>query len=289
MLYLNWRVYMASIEYMKSLYTDEFSWTNGGNNWSLEFASVEAEWLFFIYPKIKRFLTPKSNVLEIAPGYGRWTEYLIKNCKHYIGIDLCENCINVCKNRFKRNLNAKFYTNDGKSLNAVKNNSIDFCFSFDSLVHVDKDAMEPYIAELKNKLKEKSYAFIHHSNLGAYKGLASKSHHMRSEEVDYLYVQEICKKYGLHCIQQELIKWNGDKNYIDCCSLIYKDSSMKPVETKIIYDEYLSVLQDYGRYLAENYLYKNDSDFTIDYRAQKPFYVRCKNFVKNHIIKKFSR
>ena len=41
--------------------------------------------------------------------------------------------------------------------------SIDFAFSFDSLVHAEANILESYISELARVLKANAIAFIHHS------------------------------------------------------------------------------------------------------------------------------
>ena len=60
-------------------------------------------------------------------------------------------------------------TNDGKSLAMVPDGSVDFAFSADSLVHAEADALEAYVHELARTLSPDGVAFIHHSNLGAYR------------------------------------------------------------------------------------------------------------------------
>jgi len=86
---------------------------------------------------------------------------------HYIGVDLNSNCISACQERFADVKHAAFYANDGKSLAMVEDSSVDFAFSFDSLVHAEMDVIEAYCRELSRKLSPSGVAFIHHSNLGA--------------------------------------------------------------------------------------------------------------------------
>jgi hypothetical protein len=50
----------------------------------------------------------------------------------------------------------------------VPENSLDFAFSCDSLVHAEIDVIDAYIDELSRKLTLSGIAFIHHSNIGAY-------------------------------------------------------------------------------------------------------------------------
>lgn len=202
--------------------------------------------------------------MEIATGHGRWSKYLIEMSKKYIGIDLCPICIKHCKFKFWGVHKAKFFVNDGCSLCKVKNNSVDFCFSFDSLVHADRDAMDAYIKELSKKLKEDSYAFIHHSNFLQYSqelDFNKSNFHCRSREIDYLYIQNICKKYNLHVVSQELIRWMQNPYYIDCISVIYKNSKTDSIETDVFKSKYYDFTQEYGRILAEKYNFKNENDF----------------------------
>jgi len=39
----------------------------------------------------------------------------------------------------------EYFINDGRSLDMLENNSIDFAFSFDSLLHAEIDVMHAYI------------------------------------------------------------------------------------------------------------------------------------------------
>ena len=49
----------------------------------------------------------------------------------------------------------------------VDDESIDFAFSADSLVHADLDVIAAYLSELARTLRPNGVGFIHHSNLGA--------------------------------------------------------------------------------------------------------------------------
>jgi hypothetical protein len=83
-------------------------------------------------------------------------------------VDLWERCIEACKRRFESESHSRFCVNNGKSLAMVSDNSLDFVFSFDSLVHAEIDVIDAYIDELSRKLTLSGIAFIHHSNIGAY-------------------------------------------------------------------------------------------------------------------------
>ena len=109
-------------------------------------------------------------MLEIAPGFGRWTQFLLPATKiEYLGIDISEECVNRCRNIFRDVDKALFYPNDGLSLNMVPDALFDFIFSFDSLVHAEIDVLEAYIPQILQKLRPNGVAFIHHFSTGHFR------------------------------------------------------------------------------------------------------------------------
>ena len=86
---------------------------------------------FVLYPRIHRFI-PAPTILEIAPGFGRWTQFLKRHCQSLIAVDISKKCIEFCKARFPSGPHITFQVNDGTSLPAIPDDSVDFVFSFDS-------------------------------------------------------------------------------------------------------------------------------------------------------------
>ena len=251
---------MPSIEWNQRHWGTAYTWAGQGNEWSAAWGDVETHWFATILPRIRKFL-PARTVLEIAPGYGRWTGYLITSCNSYIGIDLAEACVKACKERFGLAGNAKFATNDGKSLPMVADCSIDFVFSFDSLVHAEADVIEAYIAELSRVLAPDGIAFIHHSNLGAHLvGLVAARlleravrwappakraltrlgivhwDHARAKSMTARRLVEACNRAGLTCVGQEIIEWGEarKRGMIDCLSLVARAGSCWDRENVVV-------------------------------------------------------
>jgi len=201
------------------------------------------QWYGTIFPRIKSHV-PTNRILEIACGYGRWTQYLKDLCKNLIVIDLSEECIQACKRRFSECLHIEYHVNDGKSLDIISDSSVDFVFSFDSLVHADESVMKAYLCQLQRILNNDGVAFIHHSNLGEYHtrysrirnipkleglltrlGILEKNLHWRDFSVDAKKVEVLAEEHGLRCISQEIIPWGTKKILIDCMSTIVKNNS----------------------------------------------------------------
>jgi hypothetical protein len=136
----------------------------------------------------------------------------------------------------------------------IPDHTIDFAFSFDSLVHADEEAIESYVSQLSTKLKNDGVAFIHHSNIGAYihslsrvmwdyQGTLSKAlkwkgfpeDHARARTMTAKKFLEYTEKAGLCCMSQECIGW-GSSKLIDCISTLTPRGSIWERPTKIMHN-----------------------------------------------------
>jgi SAM-dependent methyltransferase len=142
------------------LWNSESSWETGGHEWSSAFGTTENLWNKEIFDHVKDFRGKK--ILEIAPGFGRITQFLSILASELIVIDLNPLCIEKTKEKLGHHVLA-YFTNDGKSLASVRNNSQDLIFSFDSFVHMHANVIEEYIKEIYRVLKPGGQSFIHHS------------------------------------------------------------------------------------------------------------------------------
>ena len=135
-------------------------WLDSGHEWSSSFGTTENLWNKEIFDSIKEFRGKK--ILEIAPGFGRITQFLSILASELIVIDLNPLCIEKTKEKLGHHVLA-YFTNDGKSLTGVRDNSQDLVFSFDSFVHMHANVTEEYVKEIFRVLKPGGQAFIHHS------------------------------------------------------------------------------------------------------------------------------
>lgn len=226
-------------------WNDEYLWPDQGEEWSHEWGSSWHQWQMTILPRIKCGL-PAANIIEIAPGYGRWSRFLIPNCKNYIGIDISENAINQCKSRFSFDRNANFLLTDGKTI-SCKNNSIDFIFSMDSLVHAEIDVIESYIQEFERVLSDRGIGFIHHSNMGEHFDLNISNNHLRATTMSADIFRNLCLKYGLKCLTQEKVNWGQDETN-DCFSLFARSEKLNTNYTNVLDNKMFHLeIQNSGR------------------------------------------
>lgn len=207
---------MPDIFWNRGVWGSTYSWPAGGEEWSKSWGGSEAQWFGSIFPRLHRFL-PARRILEIAPGLGRWTKFLIPACDAFVGIDLSEKCTDACRRTFADAGHATFLTNDGRSLTETQDRSFDVVFSFDSLVHAEQDVMASYVPEILRKLSSIGVAFIHHSNLHAY-GNTIDNPHARGTTVSADIVAKLITHNGGTVLVQEVVNWGCD-HLIDCLTL----------------------------------------------------------------------
>ena len=158
---------MPTVAENQRYWEEIYSWSQGGEEWSQGWGGTQTLWEGSLFPRVSRFL-PAQTVLELAPGHGRFTPFLAQHCQSYLGVDLSPGCVEVCQTRFPQH---QFYCDDGRSLPMIADGSVDFIFSFFSLIHAEQDTMLGYLREFARVLRPGGGGFIHHSNLaqhGAY-------------------------------------------------------------------------------------------------------------------------
>jgi ubiquinone/menaquinone biosynthesis C-methylase UbiE len=233
---------MASIEINHRVWNETYQWLSEGDEWSEKWGSAEQQWFTLTLPRIYHYV-PAAHVLEIAPGHGRWTQFLLSHASKLSVIDLSEKCIDYCKDRFAAHNHLSYHVNNGRSLGQIEDGSVDFVFSFDSLVHAEMDVMRDYLKEIKRVLGPGGTAVLHHSNLGACRsgvrwrfrrwgmkvmrriGLQScqqKLPHWRAPSVSSERMRDAANQVGLSCTGQEIFKWLSAREKTDCISVFWK-------------------------------------------------------------------
>lgn len=202
---------MPDVSWNKSTWDGNYDWSQAGDEWSGPWGNSESMWFASLMPRVG-FLLPCDSVLEIAPGHGRCTQFLLRFTRRYKGIDLSQQCVNHCRTRFAGRRDADFVVNDGVSLAGAAGQTYSLIFSFDSLVHADNDAIAAYVPQILELLAPGGIAFIHHSNLGAFPG-ADWQH--RSKEVSGDSIRALIEAAGGVVLVQEL--FGGDATVLPDC------------------------------------------------------------------------
>lgn len=108
------------------------------------------------------YINPGHTALEIGPGGGRWTQYLVK-MKHVYAVDYHDAMFDEVR-RWVTSPNLTLIKNNGTDFPGVPDASIDFLFSFDVFVHLDADIIAAYLDSMKRVLKPGATGLLHYSD-----------------------------------------------------------------------------------------------------------------------------
>lgn len=113
-----------------------------------------------------RFVLPYCDAthtaIEIGPGGGRWTRYLLGFTRLYV-VDYHEELLRELRKNYSLP-NMVFVKNDGTDLPGIPDNSVDFVFTFGTFVHLDRDLIEAYLANLRRVVKPGANLVIQYSD-----------------------------------------------------------------------------------------------------------------------------
>lgn len=101
--------------------------------------------------------------VEIGPGGGRWTRYLLGFQRLY-AVDFYPELLDELKRHFAKP-NVVFIQNSGTNFPGVPVGQIDFVFSFGCFVHLDDAIIKGYLANLKGILKPGANVVIQYSDM----------------------------------------------------------------------------------------------------------------------------
>lgn len=218
---------MGTIEDNK-VYYDNYDWRHTGEQWASRWGGTDVQWFGTILPRIHVFV-PTATILEIGAGHGRLAEFLVPHCDRLFVVDMTECCVDACRKRFAGNPKVECLHSDGLSLGRIEAGSIDFMFSFFSLVHADYTTMRSYMFDIAEKLRPSGVAFIHHSNaaacLNANAADDAALSDYRDTSVSAEIVADLAKEAGLTCRSQEIFGWETDKLLTDCFTVLARPRS----------------------------------------------------------------
>jgi hypothetical protein len=112
----------------------------------------------YVLPYVK----PGQCALEIGPGGGRWTRYLLGFEKLYV-VDYHAQLLD----ELRRNFDAEhivFVENGGTDFPGVAEDAIDYLFSFGTFVHLDVDLIQAYLANMRPLLKRGSNVVLQYAD-----------------------------------------------------------------------------------------------------------------------------
>jgi len=108
------------------------------------------------------YVNPQHTALEIGPGGGRWTRYLL-GFKRLYAVDYHPELLDELRKNFNEP-NMVFIKNNGTDFPGVEPGSIDYLFSFGTFVHLDLDVIDAYLKSMKGIVKPGANIVIQYSD-----------------------------------------------------------------------------------------------------------------------------
>jgi len=218
---------MSSLQDNRNFY-QTYDWSQGGEEWADAWGGSDMQWYATILPRIHNFL-PAKRIVEIGAGFGRWVPFLSNHCEELFAVDITRECIEHLTQKYANVSSIRPTLGCGSSIRSVEPRSVDFVFSFHSLVHADVSTMRGYIEDLDRMLTTDGVAFIHHSNAAVYAGqpgfdMASLADY-RDISVSGSVVAELASENGLLCVSREEVNWET-RETLDCFSVIARPMSL---------------------------------------------------------------
>lgn len=151
---------------LNKLIWESWDWDAAGEEWT-----PSPEWKQSVLDTILRKNIPQdSAIVEIGPGGGRWTETLLELGSKVVAVDISEECLRVCRDRFADHDNISFVLTPGDELPGIENNSIDAIWSFDVFVHINRQEVSNYAREMFRVLRKGGTGVLHHGTVGGQTG-----------------------------------------------------------------------------------------------------------------------
>lgn len=162
-----------------------------------------------------------KHTIEIACGWGRHVPYYVDKTEGTTLVDIVDENISLCKERFKDKDNIIYYKNNGFNLEKLSSEAYTCVFSYDSFVHFELFDVYEYLKDMYRVLIPGGRALIHHSNYNKdYKADFTSESHARCF-MDKQVFAYMANRVGFRIVEQRVIDWYGEKD-LDCITLLEK-------------------------------------------------------------------
>lgn len=185
-------------------------------------SAMEQQWAALIWPRIKD--CNFEVVVDLAAGHGRNSRKLLEHAKQLFIVDVNEENVEFCRNRFAGRPNVTIFRNNGYALEPIGDGRVSLFYCFDAMVHFDSDVVRSYLGEIRRVLRIGGHAFLHHSNMasnptGSHRDTPGWRHFMTRELMAHW-----AAKAGLSVETQQVIDWRPGAGISDCLTMLRRDA-----------------------------------------------------------------
>ena len=162
-----------------------------------------------------------QNVIELACGRGRHVPYYMEKAERITLVDILEENMVFCRERFAGKEHIIYYQNNGYNLEELPSDSYTAMFTYDSMVHFEMMDIYEYLKDIYRVLKKGGKALLHHSNYSVdYKADFAHTSHARCFMSKDIFAY-LAHRAGFKILDQKVIDWSHNKD-LDCITLLEK-------------------------------------------------------------------
>jgi ubiquinone/menaquinone biosynthesis C-methylase UbiE len=166
----------------------------GAPRWRRLLGSLVGKGRFRNLPRVVRDYVEPSVCLEIGPGGGRWTRFLL-GARELVLVDLNAEFFDYLRERFPEAVpRMRFYQTRGYELAGVDDASIDFAFSFGTFVHIEPEGIDAYLGELRRVLRPGAVAVLQYADKSKPRGRENADF----SDMDPARMEALAAKHALH-------------------------------------------------------------------------------------------
>lgn len=192
-------------------------WEKGGADFEYYNSAESEEWMevfwkkdSIFYPLFQQLNT--EHLLEIACGTGRHSSKIIEHVKTLYLLETSKEALKLAQQRFNDYAPKVHYIHSPDGLGIPKGNiaeaSLTAVFSYDAMVHFEKEAVEAYIKDSFRVLKQGGLALLHHSNYDKNpNGKFTDNPGWRNYMTQDLFVA-LSQKYGFDVLHSEIFSFS---------------------------------------------------------------------------------
>jgi ubiquinone/menaquinone biosynthesis C-methylase UbiE len=156
---------VPDIAWNQQVWGEKHGWQADGDEWNGMAAHCGQPYPAWKAALVEEVLLPSArdaDVLEIAPGHGRFSAEWVPVARSAVLVDLNQSCLDACRQRLEGH-DVTYVLTDGTTLPGVPDASIDFVWSFDSFVHMEPDVISAYLREIRRVLRPGGRFTLHHA------------------------------------------------------------------------------------------------------------------------------
>lgn len=144
------------------------------------------------------YVNPQHRAVEIGPGGGRWTRYLLGFKELYL-VDYHAELQEELKENFKQP-NMRFILNSGVDFPGIPERSIDFLFSFGTFVHLDVSLIGQYLQNMRPILTPTATVVLHYADKTKIMALLNEGFSQNTPAQ----MREMVSKAGFRILEEDL-------------------------------------------------------------------------------------